>query len=56
LKSVKLSVVDNVCTLIIPQYIAKLYGFMDGQVFDLEIKESNNDHKIIFLTYVTKIK
>ena len=42
--------------LIIPESIAKLYAFENEQVFHLEVKEGRNDHQLIFLTYVTKIK
>jgi hypothetical protein len=39
--------------LTIPEAIARLYLFEEGQTFNLEIKESNNNHKLIFLTYAT---
>lgn len=42
--------------LTIPESIAKLYFFEDDQIFNLEVKESINEHKLIFLTYTTQLK
>lgn len=56
MRSVKLVKIKQDYTLIVPESIAKLYCFEDGQMFNLEIKESNNVQKLVFLTYATMIK
>lgn len=42
--------------LVVPESIVKLYDLKDGQVFNLEIKESDNTQHLIFLTYATTTK
>ncbi len=56
LRTVKLIKIKDRYLLTIPDAIAKLYSFEDGQAFNLEVKPSNNDHKLIFLTYASSLK
>lgn len=55
MQAVKLIKIETNYALIVPGSIAKLYRFKEGQLFDLEVKESNNAHEILFLTYATKV-
>jgi len=55
-RTVKLTKIKNEYVLIVPESIAKLYAFEMGQMFNLEVKESDNVHKLIFLTYATSVK
>ena len=56
MQTVKLIKIKNEYALIIPETIAKLYAFEKGQVFNLEVRESENMDKFLFLTYTTKVK
>lgn len=55
MKSVKLIKIETKYALIVPESIAKLYLFKEGQLFNLEVKESNNTHELLFLTYATTV-
>lgn len=55
-RTTKLIKIKKEYALIIPESIAKLYAFKDGQVFNLEVKESNNIEKLVFLTYAIATK
>ena len=55
-RTVKLTKIKNEYALIIPESIAKLYSFEDRQIFNLEVKESNNMQKLVVLTYATMAK
>jgi hypothetical protein len=55
-RTVKLIKIKNECVLIVPESIVKLYALEKGQVFNLEIKESDNMQKLVFLTYATTVK
>lgn len=56
MREVKLIKIKEKLLLPIPETFAKLYFFESGQSFNLEIKEKNGNHKLIFLTYITNIK
>jgi hypothetical protein len=55
-RTVTLTKIKKEYALIVPESIAKLYDLEEGQIFHLEVKESNNMHKLVFLTYATTIK
>jgi len=55
-RTVTLTKIKNEYVLIVPEAIAKLYAFKKGQVFNLEVKESDNVHKFVFLTYATTVE
>ena len=55
-RTVKLIKIKNEYVLIVPESIVKLYALEKGQVFNLEIKESDNMQKLVFLTYATTVK
>ncbi len=55
-RTVTLTKIKNEYVLIVPEAIAKLYDFKKGQMFNLEIKESDNVHKLVFLTYATTVE
>ncbi len=55
-RTVKLTKIKNELVLIVPESITKLYAFEVGQIFNLEVKESDNVHKLVFLTYATTVK
>jgi len=55
-RTAKLIKIKNEYALIIPETIAKLYAFEKGQVFNLEVKESDSTQKLVFLTYATTMK
>lgn len=55
-RTTKLIKIKKEYALIIPESIAKIYAFKDGQVFNLEVKESNNIEKLVFLTYAVATK
>ena len=55
-RTVKLTTIKNEYVLIVPEAITKLYFLEEGQAFSLEIKESSNFHKLLFLTYATQTK
>lgn len=52
-RTVKLDKNKNDYFLVIPESIVNLYSFKKGQIFHLEVKESNNTHKLVLLTYAT---
>lgn len=52
-RTVKLDKNKNDYFLVIPESIVNLYSFKKGQTFNLEVKESNNTHKLVILTYAT---
>ena len=56
MRTVKLTKIKNEYALIVPESISKLYNFEDKQIFHLEVKESNNMQKLLFLTYATTVK
>ena len=56
MRTVKLTKIKNEHVLIIPESITKLYAFEVGQMFNLEVKESDNVQKLVFLTYATTVK
>lgn len=56
MRRIKVIKIKNEYALIIPESIAKLYAFEDGQVFDLEVKEKDNLQNLVFLTYATITK
>ena len=56
MRTVKLTKIKNEHVLIIPESITKLYAFEVGQMFNLEVKESDNMQKLVFLTYATTVK
>ena len=56
MRTVTLTKIKKEYLLIIPESVAKLYGLEEGQIFNLEVKESNSMHKLVFLTYATAIK
>ena len=56
MRTVKLTKIKSEYTLIVPESIAKLYSFEVGQMFNLEVKESDNMQKLVFLTYATIVK
>ena len=56
MRTIHLTKNENNYHLIVPEAIAKLYSFEDGQVFNLEVRESENMDKFLFLTYTTKVK
>lgn len=53
MRTVKLDKNKNDYFLVIPESIVNLYSFKKGQTFNLEVKESNNTHKLVILTYAT---
>jgi hypothetical protein len=55
-RTIKLTKIKKEYALIIPESIAKLYAFEKGQVFNLEVKETNNVLKLVILTYATTMK
>jgi len=55
-RTVKLTKIKNEYVLIVPETIAKLYTFEEGQLFNVVVKESDNMHKLVFLTYATTVK
>lgn len=55
MRTIKLSKIKNEYVLTVPESYVKLYSFKEGQLFHLEIKESTNDDKIVFLTYASDI-
>ena len=56
LRTIKLTKIKNEDALIIPESIVKLYGFIEGQVFNLEVKETHSTLKLVILTYATTMK
>ena len=54
-RTVKLIKNKNGYALIVPEAVAKLYAFKDGQIFNLEVKEGNNAVNFVFLTYATVV-
>ena len=55
-RTIKLTKIKKEYALIIPESIVKLYYFEEGQIFNLEIKESDNASKLVILTYATIVK
>ena len=55
-RTVKLTKIKNEYVLIVTETIAKLYTFEEGQLFNVVVKESDNMHKLVFLTYATIVK
>ena len=55
MRVVKLIKIGTTYALTVPDSIVKLYRFKEGQLFDLEVKESNNMHEFLFLTYAIKV-
>ena len=56
MRTVKLTKIKNEYALIIPESIAKLYAFEEGQIFNLEVNERDHLQKLVFLTYATTVK
>jgi hypothetical protein len=56
MRTIKLIKIKNEYALIVPESFAKLYGFNEGQIFHLEVKEGINDHKLVFMTYATTVE
>jgi hypothetical protein len=56
MRTIKLTKIKNDYLLSIPESIIKLYAFENGQIFNLEVKESNNMQKLVVLTYATMAK
>ena len=56
MRTTKLIKIKKEYALIIPESIAKLHAFKDGQVFNLEVNEKDNLQKLVFLTYATTIE
>ena len=56
MRTIKLTKIKKEHALIVPEPIAKLYNFEVGQIFNLEIKETNNVLKLVILTYATTMK
>ena len=56
MRTIKLTKIKKEYALIVPESIAKLYNFEVGQIFNLEIKETNNVLKLVILTYATTMK
>jgi len=55
-RTVTLTKIKNEYVLMVPTSIVKLYAFETGQMFNLEVKESDNTHNLVFLTYATTTK
>ena len=55
-RTIKLTKIKKEYALIVPESIAKLYNFEVGQIFNLEIKETNNMLKLVILTYATTME
>lgn len=53
---VKLAKIQEGSILTVPESIAKLYCFKEGQEFHLEVKESKNVDDLVILTYAAIIK
>ena len=56
MRTIKLTKIKKEYALIVPESIAKLYNFEVGQIFNLEIKETNNMLKLVILTYATTME
>ena len=56
MRTIKLTKIKKESALIIPESIIKLYDFRVGQIFNLEVKETNNTLKLVILTYATTLK
>ena len=56
MRTVRLIKIKKEYALIVPESIAKLYALEDGQIFNLEVRESDNMNKLLFLTYATTVK
>ena len=56
MRTVKLTKIKKDYALIIPESITKLYDFKVGQLFNLEVKETDNPLKLVILTYATILK
>ncbi|MFB5620703.1 MAG: hypothetical protein ACE5RC_06190, partial [Nitrosopumilus sp.] len=49
-----LSEIDGDYFLKVPSSIVKLYFLKNEQAFELDVKESENDSQLVFLTYASK--
>ena len=56
MRTIKLTKIKKEYALIIPESIIKLYNFKVGQIFNLEVKETNTTLKLVILTYATSLK
>ena len=56
MRAIKLTKIKKEHALIIPESIIKLYDFRVGQIFNLEVKETNNPLNLVILTYATILK
>jgi hypothetical protein len=56
MRTIRLTKLKNDYLLLVPDSIVKLYSLKDGQIFNLEVKDSSNTHQMIFLTYATTLK
>gem|GEM_PF-3406566 len=56
MRTIKLTKIKKEYALIVPESIVKLYDFRVGQIFNLEVKETNNMLKLVILTYATTLK
>lgn len=56
MRTIKLTKIKKEYALTIPESIVKLYDFRVGQIFNLEVKETNNMLKLVILTYATPLK
>ena len=56
MRRTKLIKIKNGYALIVPETIAKLYAFEEGEIFNLEVNEKDKLQKIVFLTYAKTVK
>ena len=56
MRTTKLIKIKKEYALIVPESIAKLYAFEEGQIFNLEVNERDHLQKLVFLTYATIVK
>ena len=55
-RTTKLIKIKKEYAVIVPETIAKLYAFEEGQIFNLEVNERDHLQKLVFLTYATTVK